>query len=217
MNLFAEGLTAAESDNYKLLLGIAAGGLAAHGHPPIEGARFQAFDTVLQCLSYVQPTGALWRGRPPFMSDTMLEKLQKEASERRKSARSTDRYELACGGEVADKFAASKELAAFVSELAPRMVPTGIASYIFYQNEGSGLDAHIDTEVFTLNLILMLDHSYIDNPSHLLLYPAGQAVERVLLKPGECLLLYAGGTVHAREDLKANEEVSLLTIGFAPE
>jgi hypothetical protein len=30
------------------------------------------------------------------------------------------------------------------------------------------------------------------------------------------LLLYAGGTVHAREDVREGEAVSLLTVGFQP-
>jgi hypothetical protein len=217
LNTLANGFNGAELDNYKLLLGIAAGGLAPHGDFPETGSRAQAFETVLRCLAKIQPTGALWRGRPDFMTDELLSQLQAEAEERRKSATRHDRYNLGCGGELADQYAVSAPLVDLVNTYAPNMMPTGIASYLFYDQEGLGLSPHIDTEIFTLNAILMLKHEYtLSPPSHLLLFPVDQPPQRVLLSPGEIILLYAGGTVHAREDMKTGETVHLLTVGFKP-
>lgn len=217
LDAVAGSLNDAELDNYKLLLGIAAGGLAQHGHLPEKGAKAEAFETVLRCLARIQPTGVLWRGRPNFMTDDLLSRLQAEAIQSRKTAIKHDRYMLGCGGLIADEFSTSPNLVEFVNRFAPEVEPTGIASYLFYDREGLGLNPHIDTEIFTLNAIIMLAQEYtISPPSHLLLYPVDQPMQRILLSPGEMLLLYAGGTVHAREDVKAGESVQLLTIGFQP-
>jgi hypothetical protein len=214
----SERLDAHELDNYKLLLGIAAGGLAPHGHMPTPGSeKDRAFDLVLRCLAKIQPTGVLWRGRPDFMDDQLLGGLQREAELGRSHAITHDRYFLGCGGPIADRLAKSRELTELVDSFAEDMEATGIASYLWYDAPGCGLSPHIDTEVFTLNVILMLSHQYPPGePSHLVLYPVGEKAERVLLRPGEILLLYAGGTVHAREDVQPGEAVSLLTFGFRP-
>jgi hypothetical protein len=217
LDAVAGALNDAELDNYKLLLGIAAGGLAQHGHLPEKGPKFEAFETVLRCLARIQPTGVLWRGRPDFMTDELLSRLQTEAIDSRKTAIKHDRYMLGCGGQLADELSTSVALKEFVNKFAPEVRPTGIASYLFYDKEGLGLNPHIDTEIFTLNAIIMLAQEYVTSPpSHLLLYPVDKPMQRVLLSPGEMLLLYAGGTVHAREDVKAGESVHLLTIGFQP-
>ena len=211
-----EGMSGPELENYKLLLGIAAGGLSPDGSLPSSGPASRAFETVLRCLAKVQPTGAIWRGRPDFMSDQLLDSLQAEARANRIDAIRHDRYYLGCGGAVADSLALSTELVELVNQVANGMVPTGVASYLWYDEPGCGLSAHIDTETFTLNGILMLEHRYSEAPSHLVLLPPGGTRERVLLQPGELLLLFAGGTVHARENVKPGESVSLLTIGFRP-
>lgn len=217
LNAITAGLNPAELDNYKLFLGIAAGGLAPHGDLPKDGAKAAAFETVLQCLAKIQPTGVLWRGRPDFMTNELLNQLQAEAVERQKTAIKHDRYMLGCGGPVANELAVSTTFVEFVNKFAPEMIPTGIASYLFYDKEGLGLCPHIDTETFTLNAIIMLKQEYVTSPpSHLILYPVNQPPQRILLSPGEILLLYAGGTVHAREDVKAGESVHLVTVGFRP-
>lgn len=211
---FSHSLTPAELDNYKMLLCMAAGGLAPHGDLPTEPRKVHAFRSVLTSLSMLQRAGVLWRGEMSVFPEGTLKKLQDEAIVRRATAKSTERHFLGCGGPFADQFARSHELAAFVEQLDPEMEPTGIASYVYYDAPGCGLDPHIDTEVFSLNLIIMLHHQYSSDPSHLLIFDPDGTQNRVLLTVGQCLLLYAGGTIHAREDMKQNESLSLLTIGF---
>lgn len=203
--------------NYKLLLGSAAGGLAWHGDPPTEGVRATALRTALKCLSQLQATGPLFKGRPPFMTDSLLRDLRAEAIDRRREAIKTDRYFLGCGGPHADKLAGSSELAHFVGNYAPDVEPTGVASYVTYDEPGCGLSPHIDTEIFSLNALIMLRHDYIADPpaANLLFDPDGN-MERILLEPGEMLLFYAGGTVHGREDVREGEEINIVTIGFQP-
>lgn len=217
LNRLSENLDYAELDNYKLLLGMAAGGLAPRGHLPVDPCKIEAFNAVLKCLSKIQPTGILWHGRPDFITDKLLKDLQKESTEIRKIAEAQERYFLGCGGKLANKLATSDHLVNMVQEYAPQMIPTGIASYLFYDKIGCGLDPHIDTEIFTLNMILMLKHEYDIKPaSRLWIYPVNEEPKQFQLLPGECLLLYAGGMVHSRDDIKDGENISLLTIGFSP-
>lgn len=217
LNNLVESLTDLEVENYKLLLGIAAGGLAPHGEMPTGGRKKEAFETVLNLLATFVPAGIVWKGRPDFLTEDLLAGLQQEGLNGRELAKPTDRYLLTCGGPIADRLALSDELEKFISSLAPGMIPTGIASYLYYEGVGAGLDPHIDTETFTLNLIMMLHHSYEQSPSRLLVFPHNADPLQIQLLPGECVLLFAGGTVHAREDLKENENIRLLTIGFRPQ
>lgn len=217
LNGLVQSLSELEVENYKLLLGIAAGGLAPHGELPTSANKKEAFETVLNLLSKFVPAGLVMRGRPAFLTDSLLLALQNESAQGRKAAKPTDRYLLTCGGPVADKLALSDELQNFVQQYAAGMTATGIASYLYYEGVGAGLDPHIDTETFTLNLIMMLHHEHTMSPSRLLVFPHNGQPEQILLLPGECVLLFAGGTVHAREDLKANESIRLLTIGFRPQ
>lgn len=210
-------LSPEEVENYKLLLCMAAGGLAPRAQAPKSQRQEQAFDTVLQCLESMRLEGATWRGRPAFLTDKLLGELQGESRRGRlvaKEPTAMDRYLLTCGGTVADKFATHPELVALVQERFPRVHPTGIASYIYYDGEEHGLDPHVDTEVYAVNVILMLDHEYTANPSHLLVYENGAQPEKILLKPGDMLILNAGCVVHAREDMGPGEKVGILTIGF---
>lgn len=218
LNALTPTLTNAELDNYKLLLGMAAGGIAPDGDIPETGSQAEAFKTILNCLARIQPNGVVWRGRPDFMTDDLLVQLQKEAVQRRATAIPHDQHFLGCGGPVANELAASKLLLDLVTQKAATpMAPTGVASYLYYDQEGCGLSPHVDTETFTMNAILMLRHEYKDrSPAHLIVYPVNEPPQRILLEPGELLLLFAGGTIHAREKMKAGEVVNILTFGFLP-
>lgn len=213
--ILRKGLSKAELENYKLFLCMAAGGLAPRGCVPMTVHKAEAFETVLHCLSELRPSRVPWKGRPTYLTDELLRILQSEAAAKRKVAKPTDRYLLGCGGEVADQFARHVELERLVQVHFPGVKSTGIASYIFYDQVGHGLDPHVDTEIYSVNVILMLQHEFRADPSHLLLYNESRIPERVLLAPGEMIIITAGSTVHAREDMKRDESISLLTIGFA--
>lgn len=210
-------LDSAELENYKLLLCMAAGGLAPRGASPRSAAQTDAFRAVLTCLKDMRIGGTMWRGRPGFLTDGLLSELQRESRHTREIAKPTDRYLLGCGGQVADRFAMNDQLAELVAGQFPGVHPTGIASYIYYDSEGQGLDPHVDTEIYAVNVILMLEHVHFGRSSHLLVYDEDVAPERIQLNPGELLILNAGSVVHAREDMGQGERVGILTIGFASE
>lgn len=208
-------LTPEETENYKLLLCMAAGGLAPRGRQLLGKKKRAAFEAVLACLDRLQPRGTIWKGRPEFLTDALLKELQEECAAKKKVAKPTDRYLLSRGGPIATRLARHSGLARLVANHYPDAAPTGIASYIFYDEPGHGLDPHVDTEVYAVNVILMLKHQYRhEPPSHLLLYESTATPRQILLKPGELIIINAGSVVHAREDMKEAESVSLLTLGY---
>lgn len=217
LHSFVETLDSNELDNYRLLLCRAAGLLAPFENSPVTPTRDIAFSAVTRSLSDLVPTQLLWRGRRSFIDLRYLEALQSEAAEGQSNVLRYDRHSIGIGGPIADKLARSKELQSFVYELAPSLRATGVASYVYYFKPGDGLEPHVDTEIFSLNVLIMLHHEYIESPSHLVVYPPQQAVQRLLLEPGEVLVMDAAGLVHGRESMKRGESLTILTIGFKPD
>jgi len=221
---FASTLSNAERDNLKLILMSAAAGLSPNGQMPTDPTKAARFRLILGCLSNLQPhscrippDGIAFVGRLPCLSDQGLQELIAESQARRKEAICEGSYVLGCGGPIVDSFSASRPLLDFVASHAGSVTATSIASYLYYEQPGNGLDPHVDTDIFSVNLILMLRHERPNGKgSHLVIYPPEDDPKRFLLDPGECLLLFADSTVHAREPLSDGEMVNLLTIGFQP-
>jgi len=210
LDQFLSSLTPMERDNYRDLLTRAAGDLA----PRSEGEGADAFRAVQRSLHRFVPGDFLFRGRIPFMTEELLQSLREEAEAGRPAATYAERHRVGFGGPIADALAVSDELIEFVRQFAPGAISTGIASYVHYDYDGAGLDAHVDSDIFALNVLIMLRHDYSEEPSHLLIYPVDQPVQRLLLEPGETIIMDAAGLVHAREDMKAGERLSILTFGF---
>ena len=221
---FNDTLTEAEKANFKLLLGLAAGGLAPGFSKPKEGIGAAAFDTVSDTLIGLQPyskrisrNGVAYRGRPPLLTDDLLHRLQDEARSLRPASLRFDEHFLGCGAPLANELALSPELTAFVREHAGDVKPTGIASFLFYDEPGQGIDPHIDTDIFSLNVILMLEHRQAGaGRSALVVFPPRSEPERLELQPGEMVVMFAGSIAHGRERMRPGEAVSILTFGFHP-
>lgn len=216
LSRFVDALTEDEKDAYRILLNHAAGGLGGSRDAEGEEVRDSAFRAVLTSLRQFSPADVLWRSRPSFLSASLLNALQAEAEAGKADAVPTERHLLGCGGSIADAFAVSPELVRLMDGLVPGITPTGIASYIHYDWEGAGIEAHVDTDIFAVNAIIMLKHEFRSDPSHLVLYPPGRPPERIQLAVGEMIVIDAAGLVHEREPMRAGESVSILTIGFQP-
>jgi hypothetical protein len=223
---FNGSLTEAEKANFKLLLGLSAGGLMTDFHRPEKVDKARAIDTVTETLSKLQPysgriskNGIAYIGRPNFMTDNLLKDLQNEASSIRPTAIRFDEHFLGCGAPIANQLSISKELLEFVQLHAGDVKSTGVASFLFYDEEGQGIDPHIDTDIFSLNVLLMLSHEESQNHNHnsaLFVFPPGEQPERINLIPGEIVIMFAGSIAHGRQRMKKGESVSILTFGFHP-
>ena len=221
---FAEALSLAEKDNLKLLLGEAASGLLverASASTPSEDEALTASLSVLRGLQRhadrIPRNGITWRGRPGFLGSDLLSALCAEALKGRPSAIQEGGYMLGCGGPVADRLASSDDVVSFIGQHAGEVRPTSIASYLYYEQPGDGLDPHVDTDVFALNMIMMLRHDAKGGRhSRLVVHDLDGKPNKIELVPGECVLLFADSVVHGREAMAEGETVTLLTIGFEP-
>jgi|GEM_PF-921483 hypothetical protein len=214
-------LSFAEQANLKLILGLSAGELVSNASAS-EVGRYAVTEALeMLCPYQVQdPRGVQYRGRPQFLSDDLLEALIQEAQEVGKTAIPFDEHYLGCGGPIADKIAVSEELADLVQSVVPGAESTGIASYIIYRDEGQGIIPHVDTDIFSLNVLLMLEHNVgmdIDQPSALQMHYADGQTERFDLSPGEIVIFLAGTQAHSRSAISSGENVTILTFGFMPQ
>lgn len=221
---FNAGLNEAEQANFKLLLGLAAGGMTPDFERPSDQSSARSFDAVSNTLARLQPYssrmtdgGVAYYGRPPFMTDELLSALQEEASSLRPEAIRSDEHFLGCGAPIANRLALSADLLDHVQAHAGTVEATGVASFLYYDEEGQGIEPHIDTDIFSLNVLLMLHHEHqIDPPSSLVVFPPNESARRYHLTPGEMLILFAGSIAHGREKMKRGESVGILTFGFQP-
>jgi hypothetical protein len=212
-----------ERANYKLLLGMAAGGLAQEGRPPEGGVEAVAFATAVSSLTMLQPhrqriprNGVAYRGRPEFVSDELFSDLERESARLRPTAIRFDDHLVVSGAPLARAVAFSRELNDLITAHTGPVAPTAKANYLYYDQAGFGIDPHIDNETFSLNAILMLEHTYETKPSALVLYPPRSSPEKIHLEPGELIVMYADSITHARERMGENEVVRIVAFGFHP-
>lgn len=220
-------LTAEEKTNFKFLLEFAAAGLAPGCAKPQGGLNAVAFDTVSDTLARLEPysgqisrNGVAYRGRPEIMTDELLTALQTEARAfRPPSAARSDAVFLGCGGgaPIASELAVSSKLSSFVREHAGPVEPTGIANFIYYDEPGQRTDPHVDTDLFALNALVMLEHEYVTEPqAGLVLFPPHSEPERFELVPGEVIIMFAASIDHGREHIQPGERISIVCFGFQP-
>lgn len=219
----AETMDDAERANYKLLLGMAAGGLVRDGRPPENELGALAFTTAVRSIARLQPhrnvvtrSGVAYRGRPSFVTIDLLNLLSQESARLRGNAVRFDDHLVVRGGPVASEIAVSRELEAILNEYSDHLTPTGRANYLYYDEPGMGIDPHVDNEEFSINVIMMLEHIHCGPPSALVLYPPDGPMERIFLSPGEMIVLYADSIAHARERMGQGEKVRIVAFGFQP-
>jgi hypothetical protein len=220
----ARAMTPAERACLKVLLGTAAAELMRGGCVPNEGPAEQALATSVASIKGMQPhwhkvprNGVVYRGRPAFISDALLADLRAESDTLRGSAVRFHDHLVVSGAPLARSVGFSSELTDLLSPLAGPVQPTSKANYLYYDEPGLGIDPHVDNEEFSLNAILMLRHEYAANPSALVLFPLHSPPEKIYLKPGEMIVMFADSIVHARERVAAGERVGIVAFGFSPD
>ena len=206
------GLSRAERVHFKVLL-------AGQARATIRDANAtpgapRALRAILQILARAEPTGVLWQGRLPCMTDELLRDLQQEAEQIHDATIAPGGHVFGGIGTVADRFIASDALGQFIAPLVGETVPAVNSSYIFYYTEGTGVGPHLDNIPF--NLLTMLRQSHVLAPGRFVTYGTDGEPNRIRLRPGESVLYHSGATLHAREPLKRDETVWLLSVGFQP-
>jgi hypothetical protein len=215
-------LTAAERENLKFLLSMAAGGLLS-GHAPTVPDQLR--DTALATAQLSLPklhgnmrpaftTGIVFRGRAPFFSDHDIRMLDRESQEfRQRAGRFHDHY-VASGAPTARGLALSPPVTDFLKPRVGPVLPTYKANYLYYDEPGLGIDPHVDKDDFGLNVLTMLEHRPDGGQSELILHPAGQDAVHLHLQPGETLIFFADSVTHQRTRTVDGEAIRLVAFGY---
>lgn len=187
---------------------------------PATRAQFHLLAGTLRALTpgaaTIPPNGIAYYGRPAWLAPGLLACLQYEAERRREQPLDRIDHYLGCGGQHADLLSVEPAILDFVGAHVGPVKATGIASYLYYDRPGLGIRPHVDTEVFSVNLMLMLrhDHAADTAPSATVLFPAGGSAEYYRLQVGEAMLMHGSSVIHTRSLVQPGENIHLLTIGF---
>jgi hypothetical protein len=161
--------------------------------------------------------GVAYKGDAPWLTDHLLNELVAEAAARRHAPLDRIDHFLGCGGALADQLAKGAALNRFVARFCGPVLSSGIASYLYYDRPGLGIRPHVDTSVFSINLMIMLKHDPgFEMSSTTLVFPSNGVTERLPMRVGEVMIMHGHGVIHARSLLAPGETVHLLTIGFKP-
>ncbi|MGV0870470.1 hypothetical protein [Corynebacterium kalidii] len=211
-----------ERENLKLLLSMAAGGLiSGHASTDDREAQKQALDIAQKSLPLLQrnpkhavPDGIVHIGRAPFFADDDLEALDKESRLYRSHAKRFHNHYVASDAPVAKEIALSSAINEFLTDKVGPALPTNKANYLYYDSPGLGIDPHVDKDVFSLNVLTMLEHSGA-RKSVLKLYPNGTTPITLELQPGESLVFLADRVTHERTPTTGDENIRLVSFGYA--
>ncbi|HEX8614127.1 MAG TPA: hypothetical protein VF800_22855 [Telluria sp.] len=188
-----------------------------------DSAMKKRFDMLAETLRNLTPNaqtipvnGIAYRGRPDWLTPDLLGKLQQEAEHRQELPLDRIDHYLGCGGRHADVLSVSPEILAFVGAQVGSVAPTGIASYMYYDRAGLGIRPHVDTEVFSVNMMLMLRHDHAPDVerSATVVFPAYCSAEFYRLEVGEVMLMHGSSVIHTRSLVQPGERIHLLTLGF---
>ncbi|MCA1221814.1 hypothetical protein [Streptomyces sp. 8L] len=215
-------LTAAERENLKFLLSMAAGGLlSGHAQSIPAPLRETALTTAQRSLPRLHgserpqfDTGVVFCGRGPFFSDEDIAVLNRESlSYRPRAERFHDHY-VASGAPIARELALSQSVNDFLASRVGPVLPTYKANYLYYDEPGLGIDPHVDKDEFSLNVLTMLEHRPDTRHSELILYPPEQDAIHVHLEPGESLVFFADSVTHQRTRTVTGEAIRLVSFGY---
>jgi hypothetical protein len=215
-------LTAAERENLKFLLSMAAGGLlSGHAQTISEPLRNAALTTVQQSLPKLHDgtrakfqTGIVFCGRGTFFADSDIKALDQESRAYRARAGRFHRHYVASGAPIASELASSRSINDFLSSQVGPILPTNKANYLYYDEPGLGIDPHVDKDEFSLNILTMLEHQPDLRQSELILYPPEQDEIKIHLQPGESLVFFADSVTHQRTRTVQGEKIRLVAFGY---
>jgi hypothetical protein len=219
---FGQCLTNEERANYRLVIAYACRYLIER-LDDLDMVEKSTLSKALELLKKIHPyhdsvpdDGVIWHGKASFITSKQWIELNQESIKCRGNAKRYDKHLRADGGSAAMQVANHPELVQLIKNLISNVRPAGKADYLYYDQEGMGIAPHVDNVEFPINSLLMLEHSYIKDPSAFVIYTSSLVKRRIFLAPGEMIIFYAHATIHHREFLRTeNELVRLASLGFA--
>lgn len=217
---FRSTLSAAELQNWHLMLSAMVGQMADRHQPPASPSDEHAWRLMVGAISDTYPGGARRLGRvgplAEALDDLVVEALEMTESQIRLGDATSGTVE---SGVLATAVAHDPRLQAeLVRQAGVPLGPPASVSYFYYHRPGDYLLPHADPIVSSgvICLTNLVHTARTDGlpPSALVVYHPLGGQERFELAPGESLMMYGGGTVHSREPIGRGETVINVSIGF---
>ncbi|MFC5473120.1 hypothetical protein [Paraherbaspirillum soli] len=229
---FAEQLSPNERDALKFQLSVASANELENdfeiSHSPEKRSRFSEF---LRCTLAIQPFrervpkyGIVYRGRPDFMTDDLVQQLRAEALSFRPQAK--ENYEQFIvtvdtpdDSTVCEKLAASDDLYRLVTQHAGPCQHSYISSYIYYEVAGQCSKPHVDNAFTSVTVMIGLRNDQLDpaapSSTSIVYWPDSPPME-YRLEPGELAIFFGVCVLHGRSPISAGETVHSLLLSFQP-
>jgi len=227
----AKSLTPNELDVLKYKMSVSAVRSIAK-RPNIDGISDHKFSGILDCLRSIQPYsqripryGLAYLGRPNFVTDEVLKKLNEESDIFRCDAKlnlnqylaqvETDDNQTYC-----EKIAASKELRELVQGHAGPSLPSFVTSYIYYDEPQQFSRPHVDNAFTSITAMMCLSQKSSapdsETSSSFIYWPDSKRFN-YRLKPGEVSIFFGASVLHGRTMVSSDEKTKLLLISFRPD
>lgn len=225
---FVETLSLEEIDALKYQLSITAVELLNNFGLPDDLIKQEIFNSTIKKIASIQPYrdkikkyGIVYRGKPSFLTDDLLSKLQSEAVSFRQQAKPNyeqwiSPVDTEDNATFAEKLEGSSKLLDFVCEFAGKCIPSYISNYIYYDVEGQNSEPHVDNAFTAVTVMIGLKHEGINKKSSSIIYwPDAEPLE-YQLRPGEMTIFFGTTMVHGRTPISKGEEVHSLLLSFRP-
>ena len=192
---------------------------------PDDEATRQRLDRLMAALTggaQLPDYGLVYRGRPPWMSDELLDALCTESDDYASEAymnayQQIARVDSERGDTVSERLARSAPLLDLVHQHAGACQPLHITSYLHYTSPTQFCEPHTDTQRIPISALVELRHEWTTPPhSRTVNYWPGRPRLDHLGEPGEISIFFGCHALHGRTAPGPGERVSALLMSFRP-
>jgi hypothetical protein len=229
---FVSKLSPDERDVFKHQLSLASTRELENGfevsRDPEKRTRFSRY---LRQITAIQPFrervpefGIVYRGRPNFMTDSLVQDLRNESIRFRPHARMNLKqliFQVDTPKEdtVSECLAESDELHRFVAQHAGPCFQSFITSYIYYDFAGQCSEPHVDNAFTSITAMVGLRNDHADPAaptSSSIVYWPDRAPMEFGLEPGEMAIFFGVCVLHGRTPIGTGDSVHSLLLSFRP-
>jgi hypothetical protein len=200
------------------VVGAAARALAPDDEPPASGTGHEVWNALVMVADRLHGSGVHPLGRPPFISDRLLEMLVEEAREQLPERAQNEKRVTAHAGRVLATLAVSRKLRDAATEAFGFAVAPTLAAVYMHDPSRSYVRTHLDNSRYELVVHVVLEHvppGDGSSGSGLVVHLPGRPRPLCLLvPPGEAVALCGRGTIHSWQRLGPGETRTLTGIGF---
>jgi hypothetical protein len=183
------------------------------------------------CLLRIQPFsvrvpsyGIAYRGRPDFITDSLLAALRAEALSLRAEARLNfnqfiSRVDTPDNSTVCEQLAASDDLYQLVSQYAGPCYKSYVTSYIYYDASGHCSRPHVDNAFTGITAMMGLRNDHFNGAiqtSASIVYWPDKSPMTYRLQPGELIIFFGVCSLHGRTPVADGEIIHSLLMSFRP-